>query len=89
MIAATVAPERTKIIANYGSPELEFTNIAFDLDTGLMDLDDLKSKISDEVAAIYFENPSYLGFIESQGNEISAIAKEHDVLLVVGVILSH
>lgn len=85
MIAATVAPERTKIIANYGSPELEFTNIAFDLDTGLMDLDDLKSKISDEVAAIYFENPSYLGFIESQGNEISAIAKEHDVLLVVGV----
>lgn len=85
LIAATVAPERTKIIGNYGSPELEFTNIAFDLDTGLMDLDDLNSKISNEVAAIYFENPSYLGFIESQGNEISAIAKEHDVLLVVGV----
>ncbi|MFE6168713.1 aminomethyl-transferring glycine dehydrogenase subunit GcvPA [Viridibacillus arvi] len=85
LIAATVAPERTKIIANYGSPELEFSNIAFDLDTGLMDLDDLKSEMSNEVAAIYFENPSYLGFIESQGNEISAIAKEHDVLLVVGV----
>ncbi|QOV11652.1 aminomethyl-transferring glycine dehydrogenase subunit GcvPA [Viridibacillus arvi] len=85
LIAATVAPERTKIIGNYGSPELEFTNIAFDLDTGLMDLDDLNSKISNEVAAIYFENPSYLGFIESQGNEISVIAKEHDVLLVVGV----
>ncbi|MGE7918091.1 aminomethyl-transferring glycine dehydrogenase subunit GcvPA [Viridibacillus sp. NPDC093762] len=85
LIASTVAPERTKIINNYGSPELEFTNIAFDLDTGLMDLDDLNSKISNEVAAIYFENPSYLGFIESQGNEISEIAKDHDVLLVVGV----
>ncbi|MGG0658678.1 aminomethyl-transferring glycine dehydrogenase subunit GcvPA [Rummeliibacillus pycnus] len=85
LLAKTVAPEREKIIKNYGSPELSFSSIAFDQDTGLMDLNDLKKKISNEVAAIYFENPAYLGFIESQGNEISKIAKEFDVLIVVGV----
>jgi glycine dehydrogenase subunit 1 len=41
--------------------------------------------MSPRVAAVYFENPSYLGFIESQGEEISSIAHAHGALTVVGV----
>lgn len=37
--------------------------------TGAMDLDDLKDKISENTAAVYFENPSFLGFIENQGQK--------------------
>ncbi|MBJ8026787.1 aminomethyl-transferring glycine dehydrogenase subunit GcvPA [Bacillus cereus group sp. N21] len=85
LVAQTVSPERMKIIQNYGSPDLEFVFVIYDAENGLLDLEDLKNKISSNVAAIYFENPSYLGFIESQGMEIAKIAKQNDALVVVGV----
>lgn len=85
LVAQTVSPERMKIIQNYGSPDLEFVFVIYDAENGLLDLEDLKNKISSNVAAIYFENPSYLGFIESQGMEIAEIAKQNDALVVVGV----
>ncbi|MFJ8235643.1 aminomethyl-transferring glycine dehydrogenase subunit GcvPA [Ureibacillus sp. NPDC094379] len=85
LLANTLSPERKKIITNYGTPQLSFESVKFNLDTGLMDLADLEEKLSKEVAAIYFENPSYLGFIESQGQEISHLAKKYGALMVVGV----
>ncbi|PFZ13665.1 aminomethyl-transferring glycine dehydrogenase [Bacillus pseudomycoides] len=85
LVAQTISPERMKIIQNYGSPDLEFVFVSYDAENGLLDLEDLKNKISSNVAAIYFENPSYLGFIESQGMEIAEIAKQNDALVVVGV----
>ncbi|MGG3522749.1 aminomethyl-transferring glycine dehydrogenase subunit GcvPA [Bacillus pseudomycoides] len=85
LVAQTISPERMKIIQNYGSPDLEFVFVIYDAENGLLYLEDLKNKISSNVAAIYFENPSYLGFIESQGMEIAEIAKQNDALVVVGV----
>lgn len=85
LLAKTVAPERSKIIINYGTPELEFEFVQFDTKSGAMDLEDLKEKLTEEVAALYFENPSYLGFIEAQGTEISNLLKETETLMVVGV----
>ncbi|WHZ02483.1 aminomethyl-transferring glycine dehydrogenase subunit GcvPA [Neobacillus sp. YX16] len=85
LLAKTVAPERIKIIINYGSPELEFEFVQFDTKSGAMDLEDLKEKLTEDVAALYFENPSYLGFIEAQGTEISNLLKETETLMVVGV----
>ncbi|MEH6994041.1 aminomethyl-transferring glycine dehydrogenase subunit GcvPA [Neobacillus drentensis] len=85
LLAKTVAPERSKIIINYGTPELEFEFVQFDTKSGAMDLGDLKEKLTEEVAALYFENPSYLGFIEAQGTEISNLLKENKTLMVVGV----
>ncbi|WP_408011787.1 aminomethyl-transferring glycine dehydrogenase subunit GcvPA [Pseudalkalibacillus sp. A8] len=85
LMPRTVSPERYKIITNYGSPHLEFDFIDYDKETGLLLIDDLEQKLTEETAAVYFENPSYLGFIESQGEEISNLAKEHAALVVVGV----
>ncbi|MED3804362.1 aminomethyl-transferring glycine dehydrogenase subunit GcvPA [Lysinibacillus xylanilyticus] len=85
LFANTVSPERKKIIINYGTPQLIFEDVNFNLNTGLMDLADLEEKLSNDVAAIYFENPSYLGFIESQGQEISNLAKKYGAIMVVGV----
>ncbi|MBX9976261.1 aminomethyl-transferring glycine dehydrogenase subunit GcvPA [Cytobacillus firmus] len=85
LMAKSVAPERSKIIMNYGSPELECEFVDFDIKSGLMDLEDLKAKLNYDVAALYLENPSYLGFIESQGPEISKLLKEKKALMIVGV----
>jgi len=48
-----------------------------------MDLADLKKKISDQTAAVFFENPAYLGFVETQAEEIARIAHEQGALCVV------
>ncbi|KMY48789.1 aminomethyl-transferring glycine dehydrogenase subunit GcvPA [Peribacillus loiseleuriae] len=85
LLAKTVAPERSKIIINYGTPTLEFEYVQFDTKSGAMDLEDLKTKLTEDVAALYFENPSYLGFIEAQGQEISNLLKANESLMVVGV----
>ncbi|NLY67852.1 MAG: aminomethyl-transferring glycine dehydrogenase subunit GcvPA [Tissierellia bacterium] len=85
LIPKTVSPDRLLCIKNLCKPYIEVKLIDYDKDTGLMDLEDLKKNISDKTAAVYFENPSYLGFIESQGEEISKIAHDAGALLVVGV----
>jgi glycine dehydrogenase subunit 1 len=48
-------------------------------------LDALAASVSARTAAVYFENPSYLGFIETQGAEIAEIAHDHGALCVVSV----
>jgi glycine dehydrogenase subunit 1 len=51
-----------------------------------MDLGDLKSKLSDKkTAAVYFENPSYLGFIETGVKEIVKIAHDAGAFVISGV----
>ncbi|MEH7335946.1 aminomethyl-transferring glycine dehydrogenase subunit GcvPA [Neobacillus drentensis] len=85
LLARTVAPERSKIIINYGTPQLEFEFVQFNTTSGAMDLGELQSKLTGDVAAVYFENPSYLGFIEAQGLEISKLLKANGSLMVVGV----
>jgi glycine dehydrogenase subunit 1 len=50
-----------------------------------MDLTMLRTLIGDHTAAVYFDNPSYLGFLETQGDEISHITHEHGAVCVVGV----
>lgn len=57
--------------------------IECDNETGQLDLEDLRSKISSNTSAVYIENPSYLGFIETQGKEIGEIAHENGALFIV------
>ncbi len=85
LISDTISFERFSAIKNYCEPVVTIQIVNHNPKTGLMDLEDLKSKMSADTACIYFENPSYLGFIESQGQTISDIAHEKDALGVVGV----
>lgn len=85
LIAGTIAPDRFMIMQNYCDPDIELVKIPFDHENGLMNLDELRNLMTDQIAAVYFENPSYLGFIETQGETISKIAKDFGALTVVGV----
>jgi len=85
LLPRIMSPDRLSVIRNYCQPDLEVTLVDYHRDTGQLNLDDLREKLSSQTAAVYFENPSYLGFIESQGEEISALAHQHGALCVVGV----
>jgi len=85
LVVGTISRDKLMIMKNYCDPGVELILLDYDPTTGRMNLDDLKNKISDKTAAVYFENPSYLGFLEDQGSEIAKIAHEHGAECVVGV----
>lgn len=85
LYAKTMSRDNYLIMKNYCEPDITLIPVDYDMKTGLMDLTDLEAKISDETAAVYFENPSYLGFIEEKGQTISDIAHKNGALSVVGV----
>lgn len=90
LIPRYVDPERLAVIRNYCEPpempsHIEIVEIDVDRDTGLVDLDGLEARLSEDVAAVYFENPSYLGRIEERAAEIAAAARRHGAETIVGV----
>ena len=85
LVPSTLDPQKFRIIKNYCEPAHEVVRVAYQPKTGLMDIDDLKNKLGKDVAAVYFENPSYLGFIETQAAEICSLAHDAGAEAVVGV----
>jgi len=90
IVPASMSPARLAVMTNFGNPTempgaLKITKIAYDKETGSLDLKDLKRKISESTACVYFENPCYLGAIEDQGDEIAEIAHKAGAEVVVGV----
>ncbi len=85
LYAENMSPDRFLVLQNYVKPEINLTGIKYNEQTGLLNLTDLKEKLSDKTAAVYFENPSYLGAIETQAAEICKLAKEAGALVIVGV----
>ena len=85
LVSDKVSPERLSAINNYCKPVVTLKMVKHCPETGMMDLEDLRSKMSSSTAGIYFENPSYLGFIEHQGRAISDITHKNGALSIVGV----
>lgn len=85
LISGTIDADKLLIIKNYCAPQIKCILVEFDSKTGQMNLADLENKISQNTAAVYFENPSFLGFIEEGGTEISRKAHEAGAISIVGV----
>ena len=85
LVPGTISPDKLSQMRNFATPVAEIETVRYAPATGLLDLDDLRAKVSDRTAAVYFDNPSYLGVIESQGQEIARIAHDHGALALVGV----
>lgn len=83
-------PERRAVIANYCEPaempsHIEMVDFAVDIETGLIDLGDLERRLDETVAAVYFENPSWLGQIEQGAAEIGRLARAVGAETIAGV----
>jgi glycine dehydrogenase subunit 1 len=90
LVPKNISPERSATIKTFcksvrKESDILIKEIEYDPETGLMNLEDLNSKISQNTAAVYFENPTFLGPIESQGEKISEIARSHGAESIVGV----
>lgn len=86
LIPRIIHPERAKTLQTYGDPAgIRIRSIDYEPETGQLDIEDLKAKISQKTAAVYIENPTYLGFIETQVKEIAEEAHDYESVFIVGV----
>jgi glycine dehydrogenase subunit 1 len=85
LLCRAIGPDKLSKIRDYCLRAVSIRLVDYDPQTGQVDLDALRAAISDQTAAVHFENPSYLGVIECQGEEIARIAHEKGAECVVGV----
>jgi glycine dehydrogenase subunit 1 len=90
LVPGHVSPMRLMEIRTLCQPEAmaTATKLRFyewDRETGMADLADLGAKLNDAVAAVYWENPGYLGTIEARGAEIVRLAHAAGALAIAGV----
>lgn len=90
LIPRSISPERLAQIRTLCQPEvmsnhIKITLIDIDQKTGGVDRKDLRSKLSDKTAAVYFEVPGFFGVVDENCSEISALTKAVGAQSVVGV----
>ncbi len=89
LVPRLIDPERLAVIRNYCEPPQMASHIAIrfvepDAATGMLDLDDLRAKLSTRTAAVYIETPGYLGVIEARAREITALARAAGAETIIG-----
>jgi len=85
LVSELTGPDRLNAINNYCRSAMKITLVKHDRSNGLIDLNDLRSKLNHKLAGIYFENPSFTGIIESQGHLISDMIHTVGGICIVGV----
>lgn len=84
LLADTVSPQLRSQLQNTAGIWLDVIPLRHDA-SGQIDLADLEAKLGPETAAVYVENPGYLGVIETHSREIADLAHAAGALSVVGV----
>lgn len=84
LVSDNVNPDNLAAIRNYCIPDIKLTRIPMDPTTGLTILSTVKSMISNTTAALYIENPNYMGLIETGGQELANLLHDNGALLIVG-----
>jgi glycine dehydrogenase subunit 1 len=83
LTARTVHPEYREVLRTYTQHQgIPLDELAYQPDSGLLDLDDLSRKISQETAAVIVQTPNFFGVVENI-KDAAAIAHAAGALLVV------
>jgi len=89
LIPRHMHPDRRATLETYAEPAgIKVVEVKNDNTTGQIDLNDLESRITDKCAAVYLENPSHLGCLQTKARDIAEIAHSNGALFVAGVDLT-
>ena len=83
LIPTNMVEGRRSVLENYVAGT-DLSVAAYPMDDGIVDVDALSDHLDDDVAMVYFENPSVTGRIEERVADIAALATEHDALTTMG-----
>jgi glycine dehydrogenase subunit 1 len=85
LVSASINPDKLAMIRGYCEPDISLRVLGFDPGEGQLELAELQAALSDKTAAVYFENPSYLGVIQSQAENLAELAHRHGAVCIVAV----
>lgn len=86
LVAANAGPKRLAVMNTYVEPMgLKVEKVPFDSSTGRLDAVRLRSSLSSDVAALYFENPNYFGVIEEDADDMISSVHSAGGLAIAGV----
>jgi glycine dehydrogenase subunit 1 len=85
LVPDTISPDRLSQLRGFTRPVARVITVAHDAATGLLDLGDLRAKLSERTAAVLTETPGYLGTIETRAPDIVAAAKRAGAMALVGI----
>jgi glycine dehydrogenase subunit 1 len=86
IVPKLIHPERYATLQTYvESLKMKIKQVGYNPETGLLNLEDLKNQVNEKTTAVCIEIPSYLGFVETQVEEIAQITHDYGVLFIVGV----
>ncbi len=81
-----IHPERLATLRSYADPVgIKLVEVMNNPHDAQIDVDDVKKKLTSNTAALYVENPSYLGLLMTNLEELSEVVHDAGALLVSGV----
>jgi glycine dehydrogenase subunit 1 len=83
LLPETLGRDLFSKIYDYLKFDIEIILLKHDSRTGGIEIKNLETAINSEVAAVFFENPSHLGFLELNGAQIAEIAHQHGAICIV------
>jgi len=86
VIPRFTSPDRSAVLQTYIDPiGMRMVEVAQSREDGQIVLENLKEKVTSDTAAVYLENPSYLGFLENQVDAVAEISHDAGAVFIVGV----
>ncbi len=84
LISDSIDRDKLSKIVDYCKPDLAITAVPMDA-SGQVDLEALRGKLDADVAAVYIEQPNYLGVIETHVARVVSLAHDAGALAIVSV----
>ncbi len=86
IVPETMNPFHRRVVETYLEPHnIILETVRYDRVRGTIDLGDLESKIDKNTAAVYLQNPNFLGVVEEDAREVGELVHSVDALYIMGV----
>ncbi len=83
LCARTLHPEYREVMDAYLERQgLPVETVAYDAETGRIDMEALERQLDDQTAAVLIQSPNFFGIVE-QSKQIAELAHKHGALLIV------
>jgi len=85
LIPANISWEKKSILYNYvKGAEIEIIEVPFNQESGCIDINHLTKSISDQISAVYIENPNFFGIFEQDIAIIEELVHKNQILFILG-----
>jgi glycine dehydrogenase subunit 1 len=85
LLPRNINPDKLSALQNFAKPDLKLKMIGFEPSARQLNLAELDALLTTDTAAVYLENPTYLGVIETSVQQIAELAHKKGALFLVGV----